>query len=212
MLRLTLEEHHIEYENGFNAAPWTVTRYHGEHWEQVGSDLLCGVADVFPDVGIVATGKSSSMSLESVKSVTMRGNSIRVPAGDRWAPIESSKTNNRAVYSFAEQHGWVFVPASREAVEDVVSWTMWATKGEQGFRSTAFPGYREFRKRLDSQPWDVQNGDLATFVTEYCIDRALFQMISSPGTWVLSPGSIELSHLLRRADPVVARINTEITD
>jgi hypothetical protein len=35
-------------------------------------------------------------------------------------------------------------------------------------------------------------------------------MISGPGAWLL--GSIELSHLLRLADPVVARINTEITD
>lgn len=212
MLMLTLKDDRIIYVNGFNADPWTVTRYHGEHWEQVGSDLLCGVADVFQDVGIVATGISSSMpSLEAVKTVSIRGNSMRIPVGERWAKIDAPKAN-RAVYSFSDEHGWIFVPHSREAVEDVISWTMWALKEEQGFRSTAFLGYREFRQRLDFQPWEVQNGDLAAFVNDYCIERALFQMIASVGAWSFIPGSIRLTHLLRLADTVVARVNTELTD
>jgi hypothetical protein len=216
MLMLTLKDDRITYTNGFNATPFTVTRYHGEHWEQVGSDLLCGVADVFQDVGVVATGKSSSMpSLEAVKSVSIRGNSMRIPAGERWTKIDAPEAN-RAVYSFSDEHGWIFVPHSREGVEDLISWTMWATmwavKEEQGFRSTAFLGYREFRQRLDFQPWEVHNGDLAAFVNEYCIERALFQMIATPGAWSFIPGSIGLSHLLRLADTVVGRVNTELTD
>jgi hypothetical protein len=37
-------------------------------------------------------------------------------------------------------------------------------------------------------------------------------MLSGPGAWLLFPGSLELSHLVRLADPVAARINTELTD
>jgi hypothetical protein len=47
MLRLALIDDSLRYVNGFNAKPWVVTRYLGERWEQIGPDLLCGIADVF---------------------------------------------------------------------------------------------------------------------------------------------------------------------
>lgn len=212
MLRLIVNEGHLEFQNGFNAFPYPVTRYHGEQWEQVGSDLLCGIADGFPDVGIVVTGNSATVTSETLKHVTRDGNGNRRPTGDGWVSIDDDDKQCKAIYSYSESHGWLFVPNCRESVEDVISWTMWAGSGEQGFRATCFLGIREFRTRLESESWQGKANGLARLVREHCLDKALFQTESGPGTWFAYPGSIEISHLVRLADPVIARINTELTD
>jgi hypothetical protein len=214
MLRLRLEDGVIKFDNGFNSQPQTVTRYSGKRWEQVGSDLLCGIADVFQDVGIVVTGESASRSGGTVKVSTLTPN--RRAKGlfltQDWVPIDDPDRRHRAIYSLSDLYGEVYVPSCRETVEDVMSWTMWALKGESGYRSTVFPGNRKFRERLDSQSWEIHNGDLSRLVTTRCLERALFTMTMGPAAWQLFPGSIELAHLVRLADPVVARINTELTE
>lgn len=212
MLSLTVEDNCLRYENGFNASPWTVTRYHGERWEQVGADLLCGIADTFQDVGLVVTGKSTSVTLESLKCVTIHGNHVQIAPQASWVAADSSAKRLKAVYSFSETDGWLFVPDCREAVEDVISWTMWAGPKEEGFRATAFPGYLTFRDRLDSKVWDGTSTALAALVRKQCLDEALFQTSSGPGGWTVYPGFVTLSRLFRLAEPVVARINTELTD
>lgn len=212
MLLLTVEDGWLRYDNGFNAAPLTVTRYYGERWEQVGSDLLCGIADVFQDVGIVATGRSDSITSETLSVVSTDGNSRLRPTGDRWVPIDTADKKGKAIYAFTpEQSDWLFVPNCREAVEELMSWIMFRPTGE-GFRASAFLGYSTFRQQLESDNWRGQAVALATLVRERCLDKALFYTESGPGTWFVYPGAIELAHLLRLAEPVVARINTELTD
>jgi hypothetical protein len=214
MLKLTIEGGVMKYDNGFIGDPQTVTRYAGERWEQVGSDLLCGIADVFPDVGIIVTGKSASRSNGTIKVSGLSPNRREdgIIARSDWQPIDEPDRRFRAVYSLSDSYGEVYVPSCRETVEDAMSWTLWSGKGEEGYRSTVFPGNREFRERLDSQSWEIHNGDLSDLVRTYCLERALFSMLAMPGAWWLFPASVELAHLVRLADPVVARINTELTD
>ena len=130
----------------------------------------------------------------------------------RWVPIDAADREYKSVYSLSEEHGELYIPYCREAVEDIAAWEIFAPAAEEGYRSVAFLGNRAFRQHLATQAWNVRNGDLAAFVNESCVNRALFQMVWSPGTWILFPGSIELSQLVRLADPVAARINTELTD
>jgi hypothetical protein len=133
-------------------------------------------------------------------------------ASDRWAPIDLPDKRHKSVYSFSEAHGELYIPVCREAVEDVSEWTLFALQGEQGYRSIAFPENQQFQQRLRSRVWNVGDGDLSALVNEHCVNRALFQIEWGPGSWTLWPGSVDLSHLLRLADPVVARINTELTE
>jgi hypothetical protein len=206
VLRLTSKDGHLEYVNGFDADPQTVTRYGGERWEQVSSDLLCGVADTFQDAAIIFTGRSTSQLQNGVDQAS-RGKAVeREDTLGGWRPLNASN-RHKSIYSVSEQQEWLFVPNSREAVEAVISWIFW----EENFRATAFTGYRDFRSRLLSATWNVASGDLEKLI-EACVDGALFQMAWGPGTWHLFPGSIHLSSLIRLADPVVARINTELTD
>lgn len=212
MLKLRLEQDFLKYENGWNASPSSVTRYHGERWVQVASDLMCGVADVLQDVGIVTIGRSTCREVGSVKYCSLAENGQGALRHKRWVPIDVADRSHKSVYSLSEEHGELYVANSREAVEDVAEWTMFAPGGEEGYRSIAFPAYKSFRKHLDQETWNVNDGDLASFVTDSCVRAAYFHMISGPGTWLLFPGSIELGHLIRLADPVVARINTALTD
>jgi hypothetical protein len=127
MLKLTLGEDFLKYENGFNASPWSVTRYHGEHWAQVGSDLLCGVADVLQDVGIITIGKSTCRERGSVKYCPIAGSEPETLTHKRWVPIDVADRSHKSVYSLSEEHE-LYVANSREAVEDVAEWTMFTLR------------------------------------------------------------------------------------
>ncbi|MBV8530015.1 MAG: hypothetical protein JO104_01755 [Candidatus Eremiobacteraeota bacterium] len=162
-------------------------------------------------MGIITIGRSSARALGSPKYCNIaEGAPIREP--EEWVPIDTADVSYKSVYSFSEEHGELYVPNCREAVEDVAAWTIFTPAEEEGYRSAAFLGHRTFRERLRSQTWNVRNGDLSKFVSEHCIDKALFQMLWGPGSWILFPGTIELNHLVRLADPVAAKINTELTD
>ena len=160
MLRLSLHDDCLEYKNGFNAAPWSVTRYHGERWEQVGPDLLCGIADVFPDVGIITIGRSSARALGSPKYCNIaEGAPIREP--EEWVPIDTADVSYKSVYSFSEEHGELYVPNCREAVEDVAAWTIFTPAEEEGYRSAAFLGHRHF-----ASVSDLKLGTLGTVISQ----------------------------------------------
>jgi hypothetical protein len=94
----------------------------------------------------------------------------------------------------------------------MISWIMWAESGEPGFFVTAFNGYSAFRERLKSSEWSGKDGNLEAFLREYSIEKALFRMRAGPGGWSLFPGSVELGNLIRLAEPIVAKINTQLTD
>jgi hypothetical protein len=206
VLRLTAKDAHLEYTNGFDADPPTVTRYGGERWEEVSSDLLCGVADTFQDVAIIFTGRSTSQLQNGISQANRKLNVEREDTAAGWLPLNASN-RHKSTYSVSEQQEWLFVPHRREAVEEVISWIFW----EESFRAIAFTGYRDFRSRLLSTTWNVASGALENLI-KTCVDEALFQMAWGPGAWHLFAGSIPLSSLIRLADPVVARINTELTD
>lgn len=199
VIRFSLTDEFIECRSGYESA-MSVTRYRGEHWSKVASDLLCGVADVFQDVGIVVTGATNAAPLEFAKAAP----------SDLWVPIHSPDKSIRSIWSYSVKWGWLFVPSCREAVEDVMAWTMWADiEAENAARSTAFLGYRAFRDALESRQWVVQDGDLSNLVYEYCIQQSLFHFKWAPALWRLFPGAIKRDHLLRITDPVLSRINAE---
>ena len=208
MLRLTLTDECLQYDNGFYAGHPTVTRYAGERWEQIPSDLLCGIADVFEDVGIVFIGKSPvpSVLLErAIAAVDKTEPHWEHTSGGWLAPgIENT---HKSIYAISDDGNALYVPNSREAVEECLCWIFW-----EDFRGIAFSGYRAFRERLLSTAWIIDNGDLASFVTTTCVSPALFQIKWAPGSWRLFPGAVKTESLVRLADPVVARINTELTD
>ena len=199
MLILTIEGGYLQYVNGFNANPPTVTRYRGERWEQVPSDLLCGVADTFQDVAIIFTGRSTSQLQNSINEASDQSGVEREHTPGGWLPLNASN-RHKSIYYVSEQQEWLFVPNMREAVEEVISSIFW----EENFRATAFTGYREFRSLLLSTTWNFGSGALEELI-KASIERALFQMTWGPGAWRLFPGSIPLSSLIRLADPVVAR-------
>jgi len=169
------------------------------------SDLFCGIADVVQDVGVVTIGKPLDANERLIASA---------PDG-RWIGITGKERRFKAIWSFSDERGWLFVPYSREAVEDVMSWGMpYVRNGEptEGARATAFSGNRMFRETLDSENWEERDADLHNFIKEFCLECALFEMTWSWGSWRLYPGRMDVNHLFKLADPVVARINTENAD
>jgi len=177
------------------------TRYGGEYWDRIASDLLCGVADVFPDVGILHIGEPGEPSWQRVKS-----------GGTRWAEITDHPLQGKSVWGASPVFGWFLVPNCREAVEEVMSWTMPAplpvgTSRPPGSCSVAFSGLHWFRNRLDSERWGGYDEKLHGIVQE-CAQHALFTMRWAPTAWSLYPGKIIARQLLRLIDPVVSRINS----
>lgn len=197
MIFFALKDDCIQCKSGYGSA-WGVTRYSGEHWDRVAAELICGVADVFQDVGIIVTGNPWDAQLSSLKDAD----------SSRWRCIDASDRQHESVWAFSENRGWTLVPDDRESVEDAMTWTMWGKADDlTSPRTTAFPDYSQFRHELDSRTWDVNNGDLDEFVRHSCLERSLFHMTWGPCSWRLYPGSIEMTHLLRLAMPVVTRIN-----
>lgn len=203
MLELNFSEKQITYKSGVsvNQGP---TRYDGEHWSLIASDLLCGMADVFEDVGIVQVGEPWVTSIAS----------IREGSPGRWADVTSAGLRGKSVYGLSEDHGWLFVPNCREAVEDVMSWTSPYFRNGVPTQplSIAFPGLRHLRERIDSRSWPAYDDDLHDMVETSCLKKALFTMSWGPTVWTLFPASIGVRQLLKLADPVVSRINAAYAD
>lgn len=108
--------------------------------------------------------------------------------------------------------GWLFVPDAREAVEDVMRWSVpYLRDGAvtAGLRSIVFPKNRAFRDALDDRQWADHTGDLRDFLKERCIEPALFEMTWSWDTWTLHARSVSAGHLLKLAEPVVAGIDAK---
>jgi hypothetical protein len=79
------------------------------------------VADAFQDVAIIFTGQSPSPLQKSVDQPNRAGVLEREGTIGGWLPLNADNAL-RAIYSVSGQQEWLFVPNSREAVEEVVSW------------------------------------------------------------------------------------------
>jgi hypothetical protein len=181
------------------------TRYSGQNWDKTASHLFCGVADSIEDVGLVFIGQPWDASEKLVRAADEH----------RWASLVAKERRNKSVWHLSPERGWLFVTWNREAVEDVMTWTMPYLRDDrvtEGARAIAFPGYGAFRNAFDSGDWEERDTDLWAFIQGRCLDRALFEMTWTWGSWTLYPASIQLDRLLKLADPVVTRINTELTD
>lgn len=196
MLGVKFSEQRLTYYSSVSVEPGP-TRYDSEFWARMASDLICGVADCFQDVGIVVVGEPW---ITNERSLTI--------SERRWANISSFERRTKSVWCFSDVYGWLFVPSCREAVEDVMSWTMpYARDG--GFTeplSAAFLGLHHFRSILDEATHEYDEV-LHALVDEHCITPALFTMKWAPASWSLYPGQLGTRHLLKLADPVASRIN-----
>lgn len=91
MLLAQLAKDHVECTSGYGfGAERHAIR--GKHWDRVASDLVCGVADVLPDVGIVVTGKPWDVSFKTVTA----------NAGESWASINAGSTKRKSAWSFSD--------------------------------------------------------------------------------------------------------------
>ena len=115
MLNLRLTDSYIRYVSGFGVAVGP-TRYLGDHWDRTASDLLCGVADSFQNVGLVMIGKPWDADPKLIASASE----------DMWANVTSENLLNRSIWSYSEATGLIFIPAYRESVEDVLDFPLFA--------------------------------------------------------------------------------------
>jgi hypothetical protein len=204
LLTLRVEEGFVRYVDGpsLSSGP---TRYAGEYWDRIASDLLCGVADVFQDVGIVILGKTSDANSD-----------VLAAAGDRrWVNIADARGTHKSIWSLSEANGLILVPSNRESVEEAMGWTtpyMRKDGPSESALSVAFPHRREFRDELASRTWDEGSPELKTFMAANCTSKPLFSMRWGQTVWTLYPGTITVGHLVKLADPVVSRINCVISD
>lgn len=103
----------------------------------------------------------------------------------RWAPLVTKERRNKSVWHLSRERGRLFVTSSREAVEDVMKWTMpYLRDGQvtEGSRAIAFPRNGAFRNAFDSEDWEERETDLWAFIKERCLDCALFEMRWTWGT------------------------------
>ena len=209
MLLVSEERDRVHIENGYGPGILTVTRFRGERWPQVGADLLCGVADVFPDVGIITVGKSSSFSEVQLHSPP-RIDGIEHAT---WLQIQEADTTSTPVYAWSDELGWVFVPSCRENVIELIEWTMWHPGDEEGgFRTVAFSGSSDFRRALGSENWNGRSASLTRLIEERCLSNRLFEFGSGWGEWNVFAGALDLDHLFRLTNAVAARISTSLSD
>lgn len=204
MLHLDFGDNRVRYDSGIGIRQ-SVTRYAGEYWDRTASDLLCGVADAFQDVGIILTAEGNDADANRVKNADPK----------RWTAAFSGESQAKSIWHRSENRGWLFVPWSREAVEDVTAWTMPYLRGEtitKGSRATAFSGHADFRCQLSEVACGHRDDELWNLIERYCEARQLFSMTWGWTFWELHAGTICADQLLKLADPVVARINAVNTD
>lgn len=188
MLSLSYGSGCITYTSGI-AVPASFTRYSNQHWDRTASDLLCGIADVYEDVGLIAIGDEWDVDLARVLAASP----------ELWSKLTSQNQRARSRWEVSKDFGWLFVPGSREAVEDVMSWSVpYLRNGAVtlGLRSIVFPKNRDFRDALNSTQWSSYTRVLRDFLTERCIEPALFEMRWNWDTWSLYSRSVSVGQIV----------------
>ena len=201
MLHLSYGTDCITYTSGI-AVPASFTRYSNHHWDRTAADLLCGVADVYEDVGLIAIGDEWDADLDQVMAAS----------SESWSRLSTRERRVRSLWERSKDFGWLFVPGDREAVEDMMSWSVpYLRNGAVtlGLRSIVFPKSREFRSALDSAQWTGYTSGLRDLLAERCVEPALFEMMWNWDTWSLYPKSVGVGQLLKLAEPVVAQIDAK---
>lgn len=204
LLTLKVEDGFVRYVSGPSLCSGP-TRYDGEYWDRIASDLLCGVADVFQDVGIVIIGKTSDANPNVLGDARHQG----------WVNIADARGTHKSIWSLSEANGLILVPSNRESVEEAMCWTTPYLRKDgpsESALSIGFPHRREFRNELASRTWDEGSPELKAFMNENCASKALFSMRWGQTVWTLYPGTTTTEQLMKLADPVVSRINSVISD
>jgi len=202
MLKLVVREESFTYVSGVGINQ-SFTRYAGEYWNKTAAHLLCGIADVFPDVGLIVTAEADALDRLLIETTEQFG----------WSEFGVNADDQKSIWHLSDAR-WVFVPWCREAVEDVMTWTIPYLRGDsvtKGSLSTVFSGNSAFRKALNAAS-TANRTDRLNALIEECSRSALFQLSWSWSEWTLIPGLVDLNHLLKIADPVVAQINAVNTD
>lgn len=167
------------------------TRYRDEPWDWIAVELACGVADPFPDVGIL------------VRTLEGRGPKADLdPKYWRTIPGEEEDLFSRSLVCHSEQR-WHYVPRWRNGVEEIVSFyqgraTIIAFRDRTSLVRTLSDGAKS-QERIDVAIRDI-------------VANALFEVVWGPGAWRIEPRGADIQQLMKLCPPALMRINACIVE
>lgn len=177
----------------------SVTRYRGDAWDRIASDILCGVADANAGACVVVSAAPYMVSYE---------HDILTAAPDEWTEWPSADESISWWRKF--EGGWLLLPRSRDAVENSMAWTMPylnQTIGSVVADSRSFV-YDRYGDKAETVQNILARSDASLREIDNALRKAaLFEFTWTYGHWTLLPIMHSLDHVIRLADPVVSRIN-----
>jgi hypothetical protein len=204
LLTLEVDPQSIKiYNNRLETDIPAVTRYGGEAWDRIASDILCGTADATEGVRIVIVAAANTIAESEVSTVDEDG----------WSTSISDGSDSSYFHKLADG-GWLFVPMRRDAVEEVMAWTMPALDVQS--RKVVSDSWA-FALAPDTSQFAVWVPKMLAATNESSEDLqmllrgdALFSLTWTWGFWEVHPGRQSEDHLIRLVEPVVSRINTTL--
>jgi len=180
------------------------TRFKGEPWEWIAVELACGIADPFPDVGL----------LVRVRADIQNGPTLD-PAD--WQRVPDDATAGFRSFVALSDGRWNYLPRWREAVEEIVYFFQPVLTGEvdnlvlaSNASIIAFPNRTHVAESMRSCALGSQSA--VDSILRSVNDEALFELDWNVGSWNITPYGASLDHLFKLADPVLSRINAAIID
>jgi hypothetical protein len=180
------------------------TRFMGEPWEWIAVELACGIADPFPDVGLLIVAAPD----------------VREPPhldATNWAVLPGDAGKDIRGWACSFDGKWHYIPRWREAVEEIVYYYQPLMKlNEEPFELrpsasvVAFSGYAQVAETLRSS--SGQSQAIIDRAIQTVLKSALFELDWNVGAWNITPRSASLDHLMKLAEPVVSRINASIIE
>lgn len=209
MLRFEISEDKITFFNVGWLEPQP-TRYEGEPWDWIAVELACGIADPFPDVGLLVEAgrdirnpplldpsKWTKMPLENALQIPQKFGSVVCSKGDRD----------------------YYLPGCREAFEEIVYHyqpSLLSKPGATPFELAASASITAFSARNALLKLLRQDSSRSQSVVDEAIgraaDQALFELYWNAGAWMITAKAVDVKHLAKLADPVMSRINGAIVE
>lgn len=201
MLQIIVQDGVLSFDNigFFEPQP---TRYTSERWEWIAVELACGVADPFPDVGLLIRADD-----------TVR----RPPAlgAKDWAILPSEAAPEFRSLAYRSPGGWLYAPRDREAVEEIVFHYQPSHNISESsiLPSANIIAFSERTMHFESLVSHARESEARIgSLFQAILKDALFELAWNVGTWSITPRNAHLKHLAKLAEPVASRINAVIIE